>query len=280
MTAMLRGEISVFEGSAWVTMPAPVPAAATWPNYGTALEVTSQTYIKLSRLVYLTRKAELSPGDEGCQVEAVDLAAALFDNDLGWWVEQLQTSQAVQLVPSVHAEPGSQLTYSFNFESSRLYHILAKYWAGRVVLCGCIQRLGTLPPTTRTFSSLNFSAAQEKDVENAHNVAMCFGYISQLEDPIPFAYMWQRLMLRTVFGAWHRLEEREMGMGLHSHITSGAGTASPTDMKAWCLSTLNNLETQMSHQLSTEDELVRMATCLSGGAICEPAPVGISTHYF
>lgn len=273
--AMLRGEMSAFEGSTWANMPAPVPSAATWPGYSSALQVTMQTFIQLSRLTYLTREAEIRPADEECRVEAVDLAALLLKNDLEWWVEQLQTSHAVQVVPSINEDVRSQVAYSFHFQSPRLYHILVEYWAGRVLLCGCIQRLGALPPTTRTFSSLNIAAAQDLDVQSARNVAMCLDYALHLDDTVPFAPMRQRLMLRVVFGAWHRYEERGAELGL---VPSASGTRSPTEMKTWCLSALNKIETHISHQLSTEHELVRMATCLSGGAVYEPVSITTSSY--
>lgn len=269
--AMLRGEISAFEGPEWINMPAPEPPTAKWPGYSSAMKVTMQTFIHISRLAHLIREAERRPEDEGPRAAAVELAILLFGNDLEWWIEELEASGAVQVVPSFNEGLRTHVAQSFCFESPRLYHVLMIYWAARVLLCGCIQRLGSLPPTTQTICSLDLSAAQQLDLKNAHRVAMCLEYALKLDNVVPCVQMRLRLMLRAVYGAWHRLEEREKWLGLNSCLSSSPGPdlSTSTSMKTWCLSVLNRIETYVSHQLSTDDDMIRRADCMTGGPVYE-----------
>ncbi|KAF3768829.1 hypothetical protein M406DRAFT_327247 [Cryphonectria parasitica EP155] len=252
-SAMFRGERSAFEKTAWTDMPAPQFADNTWPGYAAALKDTMQGFTKLARLVHLTRRVQQKPHDVALRSDATSLAGRLFGSSIEAWIGELMGSGGILVVPSVAND--HLVTHSYRFQSPRLYQLIVTFWAGRVILCGCIQRLAD---TGRLPSALSLAAAYETDIQSAHAIAMCADYCMQIDSTLPCAQIAHLPALRIAFGAWQRLGERAVGQSTESE-----------EMTAWCLGTLNVIETMLSLRLSTHEELYRRTSCLSGGPVYE-----------
>lgn len=211
-----------------------------------------QTYIQLARLVYVTRKFQQRPNDAGRRSEAMALASRLagnFGNAEGWINQLLQAGVVITTVPSAD---DSLVTHSVNFASPRLFQLAITIWTGHIILAGCIQRLAQL---SRLPSSLDLAAVQQAEVQCAQSIAMCVNYGRSIDaSGLPCAQITIMSPLRTAYGAWYRLGQREMG---------GSAEA----MMVWCLDALHGMEGSLSLRFSPQDDLVRRMECLSGGPV-------------
>lgn len=269
MRAMYRGETSAFERTSWYDMDAPnLEAEETrWPGYAFALRTTMQDFIRLARLVHGVRQItrhhhhhhhhhrDSSSNSNGLRAGAAQLALTLFEgtSNLDGWIEGLLDAGSIRVVPTASEDAQMLTSHSYRFASPRLYQLLVTYWTSRLLLCGCIQRLGGVGP-----SSLDLVDVQEADLRSANSVAMCVDYCLQLDPTLPCAQMRQLAPLRAAFGAWHRLAGRE-----------GGGAAGAEDMTTLYLAVINNMEASLSLRLSSHEELVRRASCLAGGSTCD-----------
>lgn len=263
MGAMLRGDRSTFDRTAWADMAAPKQNESRWPGFAAALRSTMQDFIRLARLVQLTRRVQQQPGDKELRSEATSLASRLFGHSsLETWTGELLRSGAIAIVPSSSVNDSRVVPRSFRFQSPRLYHLLVAAWTGRVILCGCIHTLATCSGRGVP-SSLNVEAARAADVQAAERIAMCMEYCLLVDATMPAAQMVQLSPLATAFGAWQRLEERDFNSGL-------GGAAG--NMMSWCAAMVNGIEMVLSLRLSTREGLVRRAVCLAGGPTVESSP--------
>lgn len=242
-----------------------------WPGYSLALKSTMQDLIRTARLVAMTRQVLRHPRDTNLRAGAAHLALVLFQSEADDWISQHLDNNnnnnnmgAVQIVPTVHPD-AQMLAHSYHFQSPRLFHLLVTYWTSRLLLSGCIQKLGGGP-------SLDLPTVQALDLQSANNIAMCIDYCLRLDNTLPCAQMMLLLSpLTAAFGAWHRLAGRE-GRGVGGGSGTAAAAAGPIgadDMMTWSLFVINGMETSLSLRLSTHEELVRRTNCLSGGSVYE-----------
>lgn len=271
MRAMYRGEPSAFERTSWYDMDPPIldTADSRWPGYTFALKTVMQAFVRLPRLVCVTRQASRHHhhhhhrDSHGLRAGAAHLALELFEgSNLDGWIGGLLDTGAVRVVPTTDPDAQVLTPHSYRFASPRLYQLLVTYWTSRLVLCGCCcpgSGVAGEGGGGGGGGELDPLDVQEADLRAANSVAMCVDYGLQLDPSLPCAQMMQLGPLRTAFGAWHRLAGRD---GLRG--AAGAG-----DMMAWCLALINNMEASLSLRLSSEEELVRRASCLAAGPVYE-----------
>lgn len=270
MRAMYRGETSAFERTSWYDMEAPTleTAESRWPGYTLALQTTMQDFIRLARLVVMTRQVTRhhhhqrdSSSTHGLRAGAVHLARTLYEETpVSAWLADLLDLGAVRVVPTVQPEAQALTRHSYRFASPRLYQLLALHWTSRLVLGGCLLRLaagangGSNSSSEASSLSLDLFDIQEADLRSAESVAMCVDYGLQLDPSLPCAQMVLLAPLKTALGAWHRQGRRGAAGG---------------EMVAWCVVLVNQMERSLCLRVSTQEELVRRAECLAGWAVYE-----------
>lgn len=199
--AIHRGETSKFERTFWYAMdpPALVTSNQRWPGYSLTVKSIMQTLVQLPRLVLRTRNASQHPSNQMVHRDASLLGLELFcgsnPNSIDEWFKLLLQAQAVWTVPT-------QGTYiciqeiapqSYHFASPRLYQLLLQHWVSRLIICGCVQRLGAGP-------GLDMAKICQTRIDAATQIAACAKYCLLLDQKLPCALTMQLTALRVSYG--------------------------------------------------------------------------------
>lgn len=199
--AIHRGAASRFERTFWYAMdpPALVTNNQRWPGYSLTAKSIMQTLVQLPRLVLMVRNASQHPSNQMVHRNAALFGLELFcgsnPNYIDEWFKLLLRAQAVWAVPTQSTFTCIQevAPISYHFASPRLYQLLLQYWTSRLIICGCVQRLGP-------GLGLDMAKIYQTRIETAKRVAGCSEYCLLLDQTLPCALMMQLTALRVTYG--------------------------------------------------------------------------------
>ncbi|KAH8894826.1 hypothetical protein GQ53DRAFT_762232 [Thozetella sp. PMI_491] len=267
--AILGGRNSVFDDPAWLDIPPPQTSTKSCPRSDVAWQYIMRTFIRVPRLVRLVRKAREAPGDVAARERAQLLATELFESDLEEWVQEITNAGAIMTWPNVRPDIDPYGPECFNFASPRLFILLTTYWMTRIFICGCVQTLCDMAPLSNLDQMFNQEAARAEDVRAATNIAMCAQYALKTSPILPVVPL--RLQMPTLisFGAWHRLETRELMLRITGNDTpaSNAEGAHATSMKLWCVRLSCDISSKWNGVLTGVQDLEEKTESLSGGPL-------------
>lgn len=223
---MLNGDDSSFDTDG---VYAPSPTIFSTDN---ALQAVQDLYVRIPRLVRLTRSALHRHIDEDATAEAVQVAQTLYASPLETCIRQslaneLSTRLAISgLVPAVVG------SYCFDFETLESYVLATQYYAYRILLCGLIESLCTLNDAKGMFI---LQDVREADVTAATSVAMFIEYALGSSKPHPVRALRLQLPLQVAFGAWDRLQKRQV-------TSAGFEYDKAIHMKRWSMEMLGKID--------------------------------------
>jgi hypothetical protein len=211
-------------------------------------EYTRDCWVKLPRLVRLLRQARLSPADPAVHAEVIDLAVILYAADLDFIIDDLMANDIIQTVPTSTDEHRDAVQQSFHFTSVEWYNRCLNYWAVRTLACGIVLSLLDILPDGPWTSSFDMLAVASQDVHAAECLAMCAQYSLSDHTSLPIHGVRFYPMVKFSFGAWYRLEKRDLW---------GLGGKRPRRMMEWCIRTIQNIQKRLNIPLSRYEDMLQ-----------------------
>ncbi|KAI0123637.1 hypothetical protein BJ170DRAFT_90058 [Xylariales sp. AK1849] len=209
---MASGRDSVFDTPAWLSSP---PPSDSWfggvIGAGTAQQMVMRAMVRIPRLWRLVRQARLHTEDIAARTASIELADKLLSLKLEPWIGRLfHTGVLTAMTHNSMDMPAKSIaSISLKFPSVRMLCLLFDYWQSRILICGCIQTLGSLPPIDTLAWPFDLSEVQDTDLSAATNIFACSQQMTELGIESPIARLRWSPSTMNAFSAWSRLEQRE-----------------------------------------------------------------------
>ena len=227
-----------------------------------------RTFIRVPRLVRLVRTARQSPNSINARKNAHSLATKLFETTLEQWVQEI-TDKGAMTWHITHDEEDLYGSDAYHFASPRLFILLSTYWMTRIFICGCVQALCDMAPLRSVEPLSSLEAAREEDVRAATDIARCAHYALKTSPLLPVVSLRLQMPVLISFGAWHRLETRELA---HRQVdgdtssTNATGTHA-THMKTWCVRLSRDISSRWNGVFAGVPDMEEKTDSLSGGPL-------------
>ena len=256
--------------------PSNLPATVTsHQTTQQAWKTIAQSYVAIPRLARLIRHLQASPENATLEQQVFDLARHLYSTTIDpnffseatflgeLWVEPTILDDLIDIIPT-----------SYGFKSRKLLSLLAIYWMARLLICGLVEKLVSMVPSTSLFCDRGNVEAE--DIRVASEVLMVVqhvftGLADTDIDMVRIKQMQLLSLLQTAFGAWYRMgkqldmlvQEEGSDEGRERKIQR-AGM-----MKELCLDLGNRLTKCMQLPLMDMKSMEAISETFAGGPIIQ-----------
>ena len=230
---------TLFDNDTWIQCSPPNDLGDAPDGTGEAWSTIMKVGIRFARFVRMTRHARHFPEDVAARAEALALATELYALDLDTWIEELQDAGLLKTTRTCDTRLRAMVDDSFCFPSFRVLSILVQYWELRIMICGCIQTLLSLPDSPSP-SPIYLQHVEISDLQSATNLIMSFDHLHKIARKCPAVELRSIFPMEMAFGAWFRLELREGLKAIRDGDLEAEGTAKyARGMQIQCLELQN-----------------------------------------
>jgi hypothetical protein len=207
--------------------------------------------------VCLVRAARQSPEVAYNSQLAAKIACQLYESADDALVQKALATIPLTSPSSLTAFEMPEVVYSF--QNAYDFNMVLRYHLYRVILCGLLQKLLTVP-----LADIQHDVEQilRDDVEAAQGITMCvdYGLLSSAASPLHALKL--LIPLQAGFGGWHRLQQRQTSTSTEEyHRASG--------MKRWNVEVAHIIDAMWRSNPTSYARLEMVAEAYAGGSLDE-----------
>lgn len=191
---------------------------------------------------------------------AISLARGLYQSTNAQWIAKTIAANS-RAIKNANNHGTSPTGLVLDFDSTPAYILAIRYLLFRMLICGLLRTLTSLPSYRIIFPGLLSNEVEQNELSAATSATQCLDYALRPAPARPFVSLALMLPLEMSLAAWLRLRRRESG------YPDSARYKHATKMIDWCIADLPSVSSRWRAGNFPRDDMESLYDVLMGGPL-------------